>query len=418
MSRTGAALDRPLDGHVLRAFRRAVRSLATQSQDVGLQGLADALVPHAAEAAQLFVVGNDGRLHLRTRAVAPATRPPPAPREPLQRDSSHPAALAVRECAMVVVHGGTRTVEVWPVASGAPPPAGPWLTVAVPITRDHEAVGALCLHRSPSRPWLCEELEQLADAGDWISLAVENLRLRREVQAARRAKTDFLSVMNHELRTPLTAVVGYADLLEAGIPGPVSERQRVQLGRIKDSAWELLELIEGILSYARYDGGEPDLQVGNTAPEVLAREALSLVEGAAAEKGLDLSFAPGRPLPRLPTDPNKARRILFHLLSNAVKFTRVGEVEITIDSDPQWVIFSIRDTGIGIEPEDRGSIFEPFWQGESPETRTTGGTGMGLALAQRLTELLSGEIEVESTPGKGSTFILRLPREGPHPTFP
>src|SRR5690606_25043989 len=112
--------------------------------------------------------------------------------------------------------------------------------------------------------------------------------------------------------------------------------------------------------------------------------------------------------PAFPTDPEKARRILFHLLSNAVKFTPRGVVTVRIASDRRWITFSVADTGIGIQPEERRSIFEPFWQGERPETRTAGGAGMGLSLAQKLAELLSGGIEVESEVGKGSTFTVRL----------
>jgi len=403
---------------VLAAFRAGVRALGNDLHEEPLQGLVDALVPEAAPGALLFVVGNDGRLHLRTQALGHDARDVPVPTEPLSRDSSHPAALSVRECALVGLPAAGQEPEVWGRQERAPPRGVTFVSAALPLTRGHEAVGSLYLHRGEGRPWKRRDMELLDEAAERLSLALENLRLRREVQAAHRAKTDFLTVMNHELRTPLTAVVGYADLLEAGIPGPVSERQRVQLGRIKDSAWQLLELIEGILSYARYDGGEPDLQVTRLSPEELAREATALVSSAAEEKGLVLLLEPMKPLPLLPTDANKARRVLFHIVSNAVKFTREGGVRVRVGADPHWVIFSVADTGMGIRSEDRESIFEPFWQGESPETRTTGGAGMGLALAQRLTELLSGEIDVESQPGRGSTFVLRLPREGPHPTFP
>jgi signal transduction histidine kinase len=276
-------------------------------------------------------------------------------------------------------------------------------------------VGALWLGRLPGRRYLQGDLDLILDLGDRVSQMLDNRRLRREVRSAQRAKADFLAVVNHELRTPLTAVVGYADLLEAGIPGPVTEKQRRQLVRIKESAWDLLELIDGILGYARYEGEHPDIHIRKVDPEALLHDAVRVVEAAAEEKGLNVRVEASRPLPLFPTDVEKARRVLFHLLSNAVKFTPEGEVCVRIGADADWVVFSISDTGIGIRPEERDAIFEPFWQGERPETRTAGGAGMGLSLALKLTELLSGRIEVDSEVGQGSTFTLRFPRGGPRP---
>jgi signal transduction histidine kinase len=289
--------------------------------------------------------------------------------------------------------------------------------VALPLLRDDQSVGALWLCRDGGRRYGRADLDLLLEVGDRVSQMLDNSRLRREVRSAQRAKADFLAVVNHELRTPLTAVVGYADLLEAGIPGPVTEKQRRQLVRIKESAWDLLELIDGILGYARYEGEHPELNIRDVEPEDLMRDAVRLVEGAAEEKGLGIQVEPVRPLPGFPTDAEKARRILFHLLSNAVKFTADGEVRVRIEASAQWVSFAVTDTGIGIKPEARSSIFEPFWQGERPETRTTRGAGMGLSLAQKLSELLSARIDVESEVGHGSTFTVRFPRLGPHPSL-
>jgi signal transduction histidine kinase len=287
--------------------------------------------------------------------------------------------------------------------------------IALPLLRDDQPAGALWLGRRSGRRYAQRDLDLLLDLGDRVSQMLDNRRLRREVRSAQRAKADFLAVVNHELRTPLTAVVGYADLLEAGIPGPVTEKQRRQLVRIKESAWDLLELIDGILGYARYEGENPDIHIREVEPEALLQEAVRVVEGAAEEKGLTVRVEAEPPLPSFPTDAEKARRVLFHLLSNAVKFTPEGEVSVRIRAEPEWMVFSITDTGIGIRPEERSSIFEPFWQGERPETRTAGGAGMGLSLALKLTELLSGQIDVESEVGQGSTFTVRFPRKGPRP---
>jgi signal transduction histidine kinase len=284
--------------------------------------------------------------------------------------------------------------------------------------RERGAVAALHLCLEDGVRYDVADLDLLITVGRALSLALENAGLRREARDARRAKGDFLSVMSHELRTPLTAVVGYADLLEAGIPGPVNEGQVGHLGRIKESAWELLELIDGILGYARYEGENPELHVEVVRPEELITDAVTVFRGSMREKGLDLVVTHGSDLPAFRTDREKASRILLHLLSNAHKFTQKGEVRISVGHDAERILFSVTDTGAGIPQRDMEHIFEPFWQGQKPDTRTAGGTGMGLSLARRLTEMLSGELAVESRMGQGTTARLALPREGPQPSFP
>jgi signal transduction histidine kinase len=402
----------PLDLRALiESLHAAAPSVAAaeDTEDALLMVVA-ALVPQVADSADAFVVGNDGHLH--RRAAAPAG-PGAASAEPDQlRDPDHPVALVVRKGSAAVLDvAGLPTV----VGGGARAFDGAFMGIALPLLRDDQPLGALWLTRAEGRAYRQEDLEMLLDLGERVSQMLENRRLRREVRSAQRAKADFLAVVNHELRTPLTAVVGYADLLEAGIPGPVTEKQRRHLVRIKESAWDLLELIDGILGYARYEGENPDVNIRTVDPVALLQDAVRVVEAAAEEKGLRVAVDAQGPLPSFPTDPEKARRVLFHLLSNAVKFTLEGEICVTIRADAEWVAFSVTDTGIGIKPEERGSIFEPFWQGERPETRTTGGAGMGLSLAQKLTELLSGEIDVDSEVGRGSTFTVRFPRQGPRP---
>jgi signal transduction histidine kinase len=401
---------------VLAAVRKATEGVArADHSDEALRRLVEALVPEVGDAAEIFVMGAGGQLQPRARAPSGIAETALSD-EPSERweDPEHPAALAVRSRIPTGILEGGKPV-VW--SDGNSRSAQEFTGIALPLYQEDQAVGALVLTRVDGRRYHGEDLELLREIGERLSQALDNRRLRREVRAARRAKSDFLAVMNHELRTPLTAVVGYADLLEAGIPGPVTDKQRRQLIRIKESAWDLLELIDGILGYARYEGERPELTVRKVQPEVLLEDAIRLVESSALEKGLTVSVDAESPLPAFPTDPEKARRILFHLLSNAVKFTPEGGVRVSISSDPRWVSFSVSDTGIGIRPEERQAIFEPFWQGEQLETRTTRGVGMGLSLAQKLTELLSGEIDVASELGQGSTFTVRLPREGPHPAI-
>jgi signal transduction histidine kinase len=398
---------------VLASLRRAAPEVAAaESTEEALRAVVAALVPTVADVAEIYVIGNDGRLHRKAAA-------PNGPSESLGDEEEHPAAAD--HPAALAFEGQTATA----LLDGGPAVAIPradepnvpedFTGIALPLLRDDQVVGGLWLCRRSEHRFAQRDVDLLLDLGDRVSQMLDNRRLRREVRSAQRAKADFLAVVNHELRTPLTAVVGYADLLEAGIPGPVTEKQRRQLVRIKESAWDLLELIDGILGYARYEGENPEITIRRVHPEALLQEAVRVVEGAAEEKGLAVRVQADASLPSFPTDVEKARRVLFHLLSNAVKFTPEGEVCVRIRADPEWVIFSVTDTGIGIRPEERSSIFEPFWQGERPETRTAGGAGMGLSLALKLTELLSGRIEVDSEVGRGSTFTVRFPRQGPRP---
>ncbi len=328
--------------------------------------------------------------------------------------------VAARMVALAYVEDGAGAPSVH-AGAGEPPANGAAARiagVATPILREREAVGALQLRLDADRRYVPEDLDALVALGRALSLSLENSRLRRDARDARRAKADFLSVMSHELRTPLTAVVGYADLLEAGIPGPVNENQMSHLGRIKESAWELLEMIDGILGYARYEGQDTELRIDLVRAEDLVDDAVAVFRNSFREKGLELKLHLDPELPMLRTDREKASRILLHLLSNAHKFTDSGEVRMTVRHEDDRVDFIVQDTGAGIPPRDMDHIFEPFWQGQKADTRTAGGTGMGLSLAKRLTEILGGDLAVESRPGLGTTARLSLAREGPHPSFP
>lgn len=394
-------------GDFLRVLREASAILRSgQEAEAVLGRLADLLVPRLADRVLVHARDNDGRLHPRVDMEVTDSGEvrrrdvPPAAGDSLSPGADAPASRALRAESTVC---DARRV------------------VAIPLRRRAEVVGILELRlerEGSGRRYGRADVAFLEDLGERVSLALENLRLMREVEAARRVKSDFLAVMSHELRTPLTAIVGYADLLQEGITGPVTGRQVRQLDRVKESAWQLLELIDGILGYARYEGEEPELEVSLVEPGAILDDALRHVRANLREKGLELMLDTEPDLPSLRTDRSKAARILLQLLSNAEKFTTRGEVRVQVRADRDWVTFAVSDTGPGIADEHVDEIFEPFWQGEQVETRTKGGTGMGLSMARRLAELLSGEIRVESRSGEGSTFVLALPREGPHPTFP
>jgi signal transduction histidine kinase len=407
---------------VLRYLRR-VAELPVEAKDQGaLRAVVEAAVPSLADEAVLYILGGDGCLHRVVSAIRTGAQPEDgvSTNAPIPRDTPHPAMVASRMGALSYVENGAAAPAVF--TGDAPPPDHEGdqriREVAMPIVREHDVVGAFHLRMARTRSYDFADLDSLITVGKALSLALESSRLRREAREARRAKADFLSVMSHELRTPLTAVVGYADLLEAGIPGPVNESQIGHLGRIKESAWELLEMIDGILGYARYEGQEPEVRPDLVRPQDLVDDAVAVYRSSIREKGLELKLDIGPGLPAFRTDREKASRILLQLLSNAHKFTDEGEVSMTVRHTPEHIQFTVQDTGAGIPSRDMEHIFEPFWQGQKADTRTAGGTGMGLSLAKRLTELLSGELIVESRAGQGTTVRLSLPREGPQPSFP
>jgi PAS domain S-box-containing protein len=279
----------------------------------------------------------------------------------------------------------------------------------VPLLGRGRVLGTVTLvTRRESGEYDDEDLAVAEELARRAAIAIDNTRLYREAQEANRAKADFLAIMSHELRTPLNAIMGYSDLLDAEISGPVLPKQRRQLGRIRASARHLLQLIEEILAFARMEEGGEEVVVEEVDAHVLAREALAAIEPVAAEKGLALNESFGEPV-LLRTDASKVRQILVNLLSNAAKFTHDGSITLSITSASGAITFTIRDTGIGIPPDQVERVFEPFWQAESPTTRRAGGTGLGLSVSRRFARLLGGDIRMDSTPGVGTTFRVELP---------
>lgn len=237
---------------------------------------------------------------------------------------------------------------------------------------------------------------------------------RAEAESANGAKSDFLAVMSHELRTPLAAIMGYQELLADGITGPITDAQGQQLGRIKASARHLLSLIDEILTFTRLDAGRETVLPETVDIDAALRDAMEIVEPLATAKKLDMKIVSPGPGVTIETDPTKVRQILVNLLSNAVKFTDSGSVTAEGTARGSGAILKVSDTGIGIQPEFIHKIFDPFWQVEQKATRRATGTGLGLTVTKRLANLLGGDVDVNSTPGEGTTFTVTLPAKAPH----
>jgi PAS domain S-box-containing protein len=244
-----------------------------------------------------------------------------------------------------------------------------------------------------------------------------------EAEASNQAKSDFLANMSHELRTPINAVVGYADLLEMGIAGPVTEAQQAQLARIQASSQHLIGLIDDILDLAKVEAGRMDVAHESARTMDAITAALSLVTPQATARGITIEVPCAEdPGTSYTGDVDRVRQVLVNLLSNAVKFTQPGgRIRVTCgataEPDPEaqlrsagmWTYVRVEDTGIGIVPEDLAAVFEPFVQLERGHTRTRGGTGLGLTISRRLARLMAGDLTARSVPGEGSVFTLWLP---------
>lgn len=240
--------------------------------------------------------------------------------------------------------------------------------------------------------------------------------VNRELRDATKAKDQFLAMMSHELRTPINAVIGYADLLDLEVKGTLNQDQKGMLTRIRETSKHLLGLINQVLDLAKIGSGQLEVVLTEIDLPLVLERCIPQVAPIAASKDIHLvveeETIPGGHARTVLADETRVSQILLNLLSNAVKFTEKGEVRVGFRQHPDALELWVRDTGPGIIAEKQKLIFEEFYQVDSDLTRSAGGTGLGLPIARRLARLMGGDVLVESQPGDGSTFAVRLPLAG------
>ncbi len=293
--------------------------------------------------------------------------------------------------------------------------------LAAPLRIGSEYLGNMYLFTNARSPFKRGDLVLMESLCSQLAIAIKNVAFTQELKEANeelvnvdQLKSDFLATMSHEFRTPLTSIIGYSDMLLSGMTGDISDKQRSFLRSILNSGEALLNLINDILDLTKIEAGKLELNLEPVELREALISVLSVVRPRAKEKELQISTFLPTDLPPLWADSSKLSQILLNLLSNAIKYTpetgRIGiEGRPTADG---MIEIRVNDTGIGIAAEDQARIFDRFTQIDSSSTRQQGGTGLGLAITRDLIQLHGGRITVQSSVGKGSSFVFSIPQAG------
>jgi signal transduction histidine kinase len=367
------------------------------------------------------VVGDDGKVHIGAyrgpgRAGLEAYYP-----VPLSMESGSGAAIVSRQ---VVHYPDCDAPDVPEYARRGAHIVGNKSFLIAPMLWEGKGVGAIYVGRPVTGSFSEKEVALLRTFADQAVIAIQNAKLFREIQeksaqlevanrqleVANKHKSDFLANMSHELRTPLNAIIGFSEALMERMFGDMNEKQLDYQKDIHESGKHLLSLINDILDLSKIEAGHMELELSTFHLPTAVSNAVTLIRERALRHGIALGVEVDPRLGEFQADERKVKQILLNLLSNAVKFTPDGgRVDVSARGDSDKVEIAVKDTGVGIAPEDQASLFEEFKQLGKDSSRKAEGTGLGLALTKRLVELHGGQILVDSAVGTGSTFRVMLP---------
>ena len=279
----------------------------------------------------------------------------------------------------------------------------PEKNISVEIKRVWQAIDELFLRLAQREA----ELRQEHDA------AQQALEQKLQAESANKAKSQFLANMSHELRTPLNAIIGYSEMLKEELNSAVTHEYLEDLNKIHAAGTNLLALINDVLDLSKVEAGKMQLYIEDIKVRHLVKEVVDIVKPMAEKKGNELKVHCPEGMGTIEVDIAKLRQSLLNLLSNAIKFTQHGTVELSVNRSVQdqqdWIIFTIKDTGIGMSNDQLDKVFVAFAQVDSSFTREFSGTGLGLTISRSFVRLMGGDISVTSKPGAGSEFQLTLP---------
>jgi signal transduction histidine kinase len=288
--------------------------------------------------------------------------------------------------------------------------------LATPLLRESVPIGAILIRRTEVRPFTDKQIALLKTFADQAVIAIENVRLFQELEekneqleAASKHKSQFLANVSHELRTPLNSIIGFTRIVMRRSEGKIETLQRENLQKVLVSAEHLLNLINGLLDLAKIEAGRMEVYAETFKLEEIVRVATATVEPMLRNGNVRLVTEIASDLPPIKTDRDKLKQVVLNLLSNSAKFTEKGEIKVAAWAVNGSMKLAVSDTGIGMTKDALNYIFEEFRQVDMSTTRRYGGTGLGLAIVKRLTNLLGGDIAVESEEGKGTKFTVTLP---------